>query len=61
MTVVAAAFCSGCGQSVADCDGSCRRALDPPHFCPECGRRLVVQVSPVRSEARCKTHGPVTA
>ena len=54
-----AVFCTGCGQVIADCDGLCRRPLDPPHFCPECGRKLVVHVSPVRAEARCKTHGPI--
>jgi hypothetical protein len=49
--------CTGCGR--ADCDGSCRRALDPPRFCPTCGRRLTVLVTPVRAEARCRDHGPV--
>lgn len=26
--------CSGCGRTWSECDGSCRRSLDPPRFCP---------------------------
>ena len=39
--------------------GGCRSELDPPRFCPTCGRRLRVLVTPRRVEARCRDHGPV--
>lgn len=50
-------FCSGCGRPVDDCDGTCRRELDPPRFCPTCGRRSRVDVHPGGYEARCRDHG----
>ena len=31
-----------------ECDGSCRRELDPPRFCPECGKKMFAQVTPDR-------------
>ena len=37
----------------------CRRELDPPRFCPTCGRRLRVQVAPTGVTATCRDHGPV--
>jgi DNA-directed RNA polymerase subunit RPC12/RpoP len=51
------AFCSGCGRAVADCPGGCRRELDPPRFCPDCGKKLFAQVTPQGYRARCKAHG----
>ncbi|MHB8464379.1 MAG: biotin synthase auxiliary protein BsaP [Acidimicrobiales bacterium] len=54
-------WCSGCGRRSGDCDGSCRRPLDPPRYCPSCGRRLTVLVTPARVEARCRDHGPIGA
>jgi hypothetical protein len=48
------AYCASCGQR--GCDGTCRRALDPPRFCTRCGRRLRVLITPTRSEAVC-AHG----
>jgi hypothetical protein len=53
-------YCTGCGQTVDKCAGSCKRDLDPPRFCPECGKRLVVMVTPGYFEAQCKVHGPLT-
>ncbi len=50
-------YCTGCGR--AECDGGCRRALDPPRFCPACGRRLTVRVTPLRADAQCREHGEV--
>jgi predicted amidophosphoribosyltransferase len=50
-----AAFCADCGQSVRECSG-CGRALDPPRFCPECGRRMTVTVIPTGWVARCRDH-----
>jgi len=48
-------FCTGCGRPMSDCQG-CGRALDPPRFCPECGRRMTVQVAPTGWVARCRDH-----
>ncbi len=31
--------------------------LEPPRFCAECGRRMVVQVRPNGWSARCSRHG----
>jgi hypothetical protein len=31
--------------------------LDPPRFCPECGRRLTVAVHPGGYRAICRDHG----
>ena len=38
-----------------ECAG-CGRALDPPRFCPECGRRMTVTVIPTGWVARCRDH-----
>jgi hypothetical protein len=51
------AHCRWCGS--AACDESCRRELDPPRFCPTCGRRLTVYVTPGHFVARCRDHGEV--
>jgi hypothetical protein len=48
--------CSGCGS--ASCAG-CGRELDPPRFCPLCGRRLTVYVTPGSAVAMCRDHGEV--
>jgi dethiobiotin synthetase len=50
-------FCRHCGGTA--CDGGCARPLDPPHFCPRCGRKLAVQVAPTGHSARCREHGPL--
>ncbi len=42
-------------------DRPCRRELDPPRFCPTCGRRLRVKVHPAGWEASCRDHGPLPA
>jgi hypothetical protein len=49
-------ICTGCGSP--GCTG-CGRALDPPRFCPACGRRLTVAVTPGGYRARCRDHGPL--
>ncbi|HEX2064028.1 MAG TPA: hypothetical protein VHE80_06370 [Acidimicrobiales bacterium] len=53
-------YCSGCGLPVEQCDGACRRPLDPPRFCERCGKRMAVQVMPGHYTARCLRHGTVT-
>jgi hypothetical protein len=50
-------YCRGCGRESSECDGTCRGPLDPPRFCPECGRKLDVQVTPQGFTARCRKHG----
>ena len=57
MGAEAAAFCTGCGLEKGACPGDCRRALDPPRFCPRCGTRLFAQVTPQGYRANCKKHG----
>lgn len=37
-----------------------RRDLEPPRFCPDCARRMVVQVHPAGWAARCSRHGERT-
>jgi hypothetical protein len=31
--------------------------LEPPRYCAECGRRMIVQVRPDGWEAKCSRHG----
>ena len=59
MTEPAAQHCTGCGLPVERCGGRCGRDLDPPRFCPTCGRRLTVYVTPGSFDAQCRDHGPV--
>jgi hypothetical protein len=61
--VTVAAYCGYCGLPVAGADRqACARRLklEPPRYCPECRRRLVVQVTPGRWTARCAKHGATT-
>lgn len=56
--VVAVDFCPVCGTP----DGPHSRCaaalvLEPPRYCRECGRRMVVQVRPDGWWARCSAHG----
>jgi hypothetical protein len=53
-------FCDQCGVDVAEGDHDrCarRRTLEPPRYCPQCRRRMVVQVLPRGWSARCVEHG----
>ena len=34
--------------------------LEPPRYCQECGRRMMVQVLPGQWTARCVEHGGTT-
>ncbi|WOC13786.1 biotin synthase auxiliary protein BsaP [Gordonia sp. MP11Mi] len=36
-----------------------RIGLEPPRFCGQCGRRMVVQIVPDGWGARCSRHGTV--
>jgi hypothetical protein len=53
-------FCDRCGRPLSDGDHSgCRaaRRLEPPRYCPDCGRRMKVQVVPSGWTATCVEHG----
>ncbi|SNR46356.1 hypothetical protein SAMN06265360_106206 [Haloechinothrix alba] len=54
-------YCVHCGRTVEQCDAAaCRNArtsLEPPRFCAQCARRMIVQVTPNGWTARCSRHG----
>jgi len=55
-------FCDRCGDQVAVGDHTaCRaaRELEPPRYCPQCRRRMQVQVTPREWTARCSVHGEI--
>jgi hypothetical protein len=57
-------YCDHCGAVLTDGDHRrCRaaREMEPPRYCPECRRRLVVQVTPTGWTAGCARHGTRTA
>jgi hypothetical protein len=58
MTVL---WCDRCGGASTDGGSheSClaARELEPPRFCPECRRRMKVQVLPAGWSAVCVEHG----
>lgn len=53
-------FCDRCGE--AGVHPACRaaRELEPPRFCPQCRRRMKVQVVPSGWTATCVQHGSLT-
>jgi hypothetical protein len=65
VTASAPPYCDGCGRPPAEGDHTrceARRGhTDPPRYCPDCGRRMVVQVLPLGWTARCSAHGTRTA
>ena len=58
-------YCDRCGEELGAhpevTHAACRqlRKLEPPRYCPECRRRLVVQVVPDGWKAHCSAHGSV--
>ena len=59
-----AAYCGLCGEPLDARDhAGCVRLLElePPRYCPQCRRRMVVQVTPAAWSARCVEHGESTA
>jgi hypothetical protein len=57
-------YCDQCGQPAGEgAHERCvaRRELEPPRFCPDCARRMVVQVTPTGWTARCSRHGERTS
>ncbi len=56
-------WCAHCGREMAgEGHEPCRAgaALDPPRYCVQCRRRMVVQVVPTGWSARCVEHGTLT-
>jgi hypothetical protein len=41
----------------SDVPAAARLGLEPPRFCAECGRRMIVQVRPDGWSAKCSRHG----
>jgi len=58
-----ARYCGQCGGPLDEPhpDCSARAELEPPRYCPECARRMVVQVDPVGWVASCSRHGRLTS
>ena len=57
-------YCDQCGQPRADgehvrCDAA--RELEPPRYCADCRRRMVVQVTPTGWTARGVEHGTTSS
>ncbi|MGH8893059.1 MAG: hypothetical protein ACRDWY_07100 [Actinomycetes bacterium] len=60
LRAVEARFCDQCGEPVTSGNHArCgpRRDLEPPRYCGQCRRRMVVQVLPRGWSARCTEHG----
>ena len=61
---VEVAYCSYCGRSAEGDHAACEKRLsiiDPPRYCAECARRMVVQVTPAGWSAKCSRHGEITS
>lgn len=59
----AATYCGQCGKPMDEgthpaCAASLE--LEPPRYCGQCARRMVVQVLPSGWIARCSRHGNVS-
>ncbi|PYC66343.1 hypothetical protein C7C45_25220 [Micromonospora arborensis] len=52
-------WCDRCGEPASAAHPGCAaaRQLEPPRFCPQCRRRMKVQVLPVGWSALCVEHG----
>ncbi|MEV4137977.1 hypothetical protein AB0J72_38120 [Dactylosporangium sp. NPDC049742] len=61
MTAVTTTWCDRCGEPLtADAPHpacAAARRLEPPRFCPQCRRRMKVQVLPQGWSATCVEHG----
>jgi hypothetical protein len=57
-------YCDRCGSIRTEGDhAACEaaRKLEPPRYCPQCRRRMKVQVVPAGWTATCVAHGTITA
>ena len=58
-----AGFCGHCGRGLDEVDHDvcqARLRLEPPRYCGQCRRRMVVQVIPRGWSATCVEHGTVS-
>jgi dethiobiotin synthetase len=53
----AVTYCDRCGKPGVHEVCVAARALEPPRYCAQCGRRMVVQITPGGWTARCVEHG----
>jgi ribosomal protein S18 acetylase RimI-like enzyme len=53
-------YCGQCGEPGTHPDCVRMLELEPPRYCTQCRRRMVVQVHPTGWSARCVEHGTVT-
>ena len=56
-------WCSICGEPAAEAVHercSALAPLEPPRYCRDCRRRMVVQITPTGWTARCSEHGLLT-
>ncbi len=66
-TIPAAAYCGHCGEAVGAPDArdhercAARLELEPPRYCGQCHRRMVVQVVPTGWSAKCVEHGTIAS
>jgi hypothetical protein len=63
-TTSTTAYCGHCGEALDARDHvACaeRLRLEPPRFCTQCRRRMVVQVTPTSWTARCSEHGEISS
>ena len=57
-TAVTAVWCDRCGEPAGDHPAcATARQLEPPRYCPQCRRRMKVQVLPAGWSATCVEHG----
>ncbi|WP_020392668.1 hypothetical protein [Kribbella catacumbae] len=57
-------YCGHCGREAIDGNhDDCRQALtmEPPRYCDQCRRRMIVQVHPMGWSARCSVHGGLSS
>jgi hypothetical protein len=57
-------FCDRCGEPAeSGAHEACARAraLEPPRYCAQCRRRMVVQATPIGWTARCVEHGELVS
>jgi ribosomal protein S18 acetylase RimI-like enzyme len=58
--VLPLAYCPHCGEPGRHEDCGRQLDLEPPRYCGQCRRRMVVQVHPTGWSARCVEHGLLT-
>ena len=53
--------CALCGEPGVHSSCVAALELEPPRYCMQCGRRMVVQVHPTGWSAKCVEHGSITS